>query len=466
MTADNILPSTTSLGLTPEGPSTGAPQPLTSTPPTTLGKRRRGESNAAATAIPQNPPSSVHSAAPPSHALNTSSSLGYQRPVWLRDVISYIKRHEGNIESKVVNAGAKEDVKDALTDGFMVLLFIGAYMNSPTESEELDNFAKVFDDGRTSRLHALSRDRVLRVSPLIMGYLHGIQEVAGFEMTEQMKQEVLDITLAKIEAQRKAKEERDNVNRRASEQPPSGVDGAPNDTGDGTHRANHPGAESGDAVRPQGPQANVTSPGYVTGQLRYLDGDEQEAHALQEHRRRVEDGAQRVEAQAQKVATHGSRIAEYNRKIAERDRAIAEEKMVEQARKEADREWVESMTELMQGGASGHPHSYNYAPEFQSVYANAPPQVPYGHHPQPGYYGQVPPGYAQPVEPQPVHAPRPQVVYYTPAAQGSGVPPPTYCYYYPPGPLLTSREAEARQLLIAGLLETLGNRSSGPSAPG
>ncbi len=213
-----------------------------------------------ATAIPQNPPSSVHSAAPPTRALNTSSSLGYQRPVWLRDVISYIKRHEGNIESKVVNAGAKEDIKDALTDGFIVMLFISAYMNSPTESKELDNFAKVFDDGRTSRLHTLSRDRVFRVSPLIMGYLYEIREAAGSEMIVQMKQEVLDITLAKIEAQRKAKEERDNDNRRASEQPPSGVDGAPNDTGDGT---NHPGAEPGDAVRRQAPQADVTSPGYV-----------------------------------------------------------------------------------------------------------------------------------------------------------------------------------------------------------
>lgn len=187
-----------------------------------------------------------------------------QRPIWLRDVISFIKRYEGNIESKVVNAGAKEDIKDTLTDGFMVLLFMLAYMNNPADSEELDALAKVFDDGTTSRPHTLSRDRVVHLSPVILGYLREIREAAGGEMMKQMRQEAYGIVLGKVEeAERKAKEERDNGNGRTSKQPPSVVHRVPNDTGDGTNRANHPAADPGDVVRRQAPEADVISAGYA-----------------------------------------------------------------------------------------------------------------------------------------------------------------------------------------------------------
>ncbi|KDQ22763.1 hypothetical protein PLEOSDRAFT_1109861 [Pleurotus ostreatus PC15] len=468
MTTDD-LQSTTSLGLTLEGPSTGAPQPLTLTPTTRLGKRRRGESTAGGTAIPQNPPSSVDSvasrSAPSSHAHNTSRSLENQRPIWLRDVISFIKRYEGNIESKVVNAGAREDIKDTLTDGFMVMLFMLAYMNNPADSEELDGLAKVFSDGTTPLPHTSSRKRVVRLSPVILEYLRETQEAAGGEMMKEMEQEAYAIVLGKVEeAERKAEEARDNGNGRTSEKPPSvgrGVRAVPNDTEDGASRANHLGADPGDGIQQsynttshQAPQADIVLSGvarvysqmrvfitdHVTGQIRYLSEEERHTRARLEHCRRVEEAAQRAEAQVRRVAVHATRIAEHNREVAERDRMIAEEMMAEQARRDADRTWVESMTQLMQ--SPGHPHSYNYAPEFQSAYANAPPQASYAYYPQPPYYGQAPPGYTQCMEPHPGHPPQFQVAYYLPApgtqAPGYGVPPLTYHQHYGSGPSETN----------------------------
>lgn len=180
---------------------------------------------------------------------------------------------------------------------------------------------------------------------------------------------------------------------------------------------------------------------HIMGQIRYLGEEERHAHARLEHCRRVEEAAQRAEAQVRRVAAHATRIAEHNREVAERDRMIAEEMMVEQARREADRAWVESMTQLMQSG-SGHPHSFNYAPEFQSAYANAPPQASYAYHPQPVYYGQAPPGYAQHMEPHPGYPPQFQVAYYLPApgaqAPGYGIPPLTYHQHYGSGPSQTA----------------------------
>lgn len=149
----------------------------------------------------------------------------------------------------------------------------------------------------------------------------------------------------------------------------------------------------------------------------------------------MEEEAVQAEAQAMRVAAHASRIADHNRRIAERDRLIAEEKMVEQARRESHREWVESMTQLMQS-APGNPHSFNFAPEFQSAYAHAPQQVSYGYYPQPAYYAQAPAGYAQRIEPQPGHPPHPQIAYYMPVvgAPGNGNGAPPLMYHYSPGP--------------------------------
>lgn len=194
--------------------------------------------------------------------------------MWLRDVISFIKRYEGNIESKVVNAGAKEDTKDILTDGFMVMVFMLAYMNNPADSEELDGLAKVFSDGTTPRPHASSRKRVVRLSPVILEYLRETQEAAGGEMMKQMEQEAYGIVLGKVEeAERKAEEARDNGHGRTSEKPPSvgrGVHAVPNDTEDGASQANHPGADLGDAVQQsynttnhQAPPADIIPAGYA-----------------------------------------------------------------------------------------------------------------------------------------------------------------------------------------------------------
>ncbi|KAG5219931.1 hypothetical protein IMY05_C4719000400 [Salix suchowensis] len=223
------------------------------------------------------------------------------------------------MESKVVNAGAKEDIKDILTDGFMVL------------------------------------ERVVRLSPVILEYLRETQEAAGGEMMKKMEQEAYGIVLGKVEeAERKAEEARDNGNVRTSEKPRVFVVVSIQFecTEDGASPANQPGVDPG-------MQYNISTIIFsqAMGQIRYLDEEERLAHARLEHCRRVEEEAQRAEAQVRRVAAHAARIAEHNREVAERDRMIAEEMMAEQARREADRAWVESMTHSCRAGPGILTHS-------------------------------------------------------------------------------------------------------------